>query len=61
MTLKGVITTPRLPQSIRLGCRAWEECGVLCDNRVMVFVDELLISKCVFYVVLFELIVKNLP
>ena len=30
------------------------------DNRVTVFIDELFISKFVFYVVLFELMLKNL-
>jgi len=36
-------------------------CILLCDNRVMMFMDELFVSKFVFYVVLFELMVKNLP
>jgi len=30
-----------------------------CDHRVMVFIDEVFVSKFVFYVVLFELTVKN--
>jgi len=34
-------------------------CILLCDNRVMVFINELFISKYVFYVVLFELTVKK--
>jgi len=33
-------------------------CILLCDNCVMMFIDELLVSKFVFYVVLFELMVK---
>ena len=34
---------------------------LLFDNRVITFIDELFVSKFVFYVVLFELMVKKLP
>jgi len=33
----------------------------MCDSGVMVFIDKLFVSKFVFYVVLFELMVKKLP
>jgi len=34
---------------------------LLFDNRVITFIDELFVSEFVFYVVLFELMVKKLP
>jgi len=36
-------------------------CILLCGNRVVMFIDELFVSKFLFYVVLFELMVKKLP
>jgi len=36
-------------------------CILLCDNSAVMFIDELFPSKFVLYVVLFQLMVKNLP
>jgi len=38
-------------------CATWI---LLCDNGVMLFVDKLFVSQFVFYVVLFELMVKKI-
>jgi len=65
MTLNGVITTAVHPFGLSWAMIISKiisqcvTCILLCDKRVMMFLDKLFVSKFVFYVVLFELIVKK--
>jgi len=55
MNLNGVITTPVWLLSIRLGYRIYYH-----QRKKYHSVDETFLSKFVFYVVLFELMVKKI-